>query len=169
VSFWGAVVVGLPTGGSKGAGTVNASDYFINGQPFDFATVLPITGGTLTGPLVLKADPGTALGAATKQYVDAAAAAAGTGIFLPLTGGTLTGALTLPAAPPATALNAATKQYVDGRTPITTDAPSDSNYYGRYNGTWAIAPGGLADSPHDGTTYGRNNGAWSGVLDGGSF
>lgn len=31
---------------------------------------LPLTGGTLTGALVLNADPAVALGAATKQYVD---------------------------------------------------------------------------------------------------
>lgn len=39
----------------------------------------------MTGPLILSADPVTALGAATKQYVDAR------GPFLSLTGGTLTG------------------------------------------------------------------------------
>jgi hypothetical protein len=33
--------------------------------------VLPLSGGTLTGPLTLNADPTTAMGAATKQYVDA--------------------------------------------------------------------------------------------------
>ena len=35
------------------------------------ATKLPLAGGTLTGPLLLAADPSAALGAATKQYVDA--------------------------------------------------------------------------------------------------
>jgi hypothetical protein len=34
--------------------------------------VLPLAGGTLTGPLLLAANPTVALGAATKQYVDAA-------------------------------------------------------------------------------------------------
>lgn len=33
---------------------------------------VPLIGGTMTGPLILSADPVTALGAATKQYVDAA-------------------------------------------------------------------------------------------------
>lgn len=33
---------------------------------------LPVTGGTLTGALILAADPTTPLGAATKQYVDSA-------------------------------------------------------------------------------------------------
>jgi hypothetical protein len=39
---------------------------------FDYqSNTLPLTGGTLTGPLILAADPTVALGAATKQYVDA--------------------------------------------------------------------------------------------------
>ncbi|MCX5234453.1 hypothetical protein OG824_04290 [Streptomyces prunicolor] len=42
-------------------------------------------GGTMIGPLVLDADPATALGAATKQYAD--------NKFLPLTGGTVSGDL----------------------------------------------------------------------------
>ncbi len=37
-------------------------------------TRLDLSGGTLTGPLILDADPGEALGAATKQYVDKATA-----------------------------------------------------------------------------------------------
>jgi hypothetical protein len=49
---------------------------------------LPLTGGTMTGALILASDPITALGAATKQYVDHK---------LSLTGGTLTGGLTLSA------------------------------------------------------------------------
>jgi hypothetical protein len=36
---------------------------------------LPLAGGTLTGPLILAADPVNPLGTATKQYVDAAASA----------------------------------------------------------------------------------------------
>ena len=47
---------------------------------------LKLAGGTLTGPLILDADPTVALGAATKQYTD---------LFLPLSGGTMTGAITL--------------------------------------------------------------------------
>lgn len=49
------------------------------GGPF-----LPISGGQLTGPLLLAADPVVPLEAATKQYVDAAV-----GAFLPLLGGTV--------------------------------------------------------------------------------
>ena len=34
------------------------------------ATAVPLAGGTMTGALILSADPTTALGAATKEYVD---------------------------------------------------------------------------------------------------
>ena len=82
------------------------------------AGTLTAAGGTLVGPLLLHADPSTALGAATKQYVDtkdatlqngidqakadaAAAATAATAAStaaagkLATTGGTLTGSLTI--------------------------------------------------------------------------
>ena len=64
---------------------------------------LPLTGGTMSGPLVLASNPSAAMQAAPKQYVDT---------FLPLAGGTLTGALTL-SGPPTSPLHAATKDYVD--------------------------------------------------------
>jgi hypothetical protein len=68
---------------------------------------LPLAGGTMTGFLTLNANPTTALGAATKGYVDTAL-----GGYVPLAGGTMTGFLTLNANPTAP-LGAATKQYVD--------------------------------------------------------
>jgi hypothetical protein len=40
---------------------------------------VPLAGGTMTGPLVLSADPSAALGAATKQYVDAHSGGGGGG------------------------------------------------------------------------------------------
>ena len=70
---------------------------------------LAIAGGTLTGALLLAADPGAALGAATKQYVDGKVTAAP---FLPIAGGTLTGPVIL-SGPPTVPLHAATKAYVD--------------------------------------------------------
>jgi hypothetical protein len=75
---------------------------------------LPLTGGTLSGALILSADPAVALGAATKQYVDARVGGVG---YLPLAGGTLTGPLTLQANP-TTALQAVTKQYADLKLPL---------------------------------------------------
>jgi hypothetical protein len=77
-----------------------------------WANVLPLAGGTLTGSLVLNADPAVALGASTKQYVDNTTVA--------LSGDTMTGLLLL-SADPAAALGAATKQYVDTR--VTTYLP----------------------------------------------
>lgn len=68
---------------------------------------LPLAGGTMTGSLVLNADPVVALEAVTKQYADAALA-----LKLNLAGGTMSGALILNADPSA-ALGAATKQYTD--------------------------------------------------------
>jgi hypothetical protein len=62
---------------------------------------LPIAGGTLTGALVLNADPSANLGAATKQYVDGKL----TGAFLPISGGTVSGNLTVSG---TTALNGVT-------------------------------------------------------------
>lgn len=94
----GALAVQAATG-TGGTGTVGA--------------YLPLGGGTLTGPLLLAADPTTYLQAATKQYVDAHSGTGGGPGFLPLSGGTMLGTLML-AADPSAALGSATKQYVDG-------------------------------------------------------
>jgi hypothetical protein len=92
--------------------------------------ILPLSGGTLTGPLILAADPVVALGAASKQYVDAHGVTTFNGRagavtlaqgditgalgYTPVNkaGDTMTGPLVL-AADPAVALGSATKQYVD--------------------------------------------------------
>ena len=90
--------------------------------------VLPLAGGALTGPLTLAADPAVALGAATKQYVDAHVPTGGP--FLPISGGTMTGALTL-TTPVATAGYGA--RFTGSATQITADTQyvqvvSDSVY-----------------------------------------
>ena len=90
-----------------------ATKHYVDAQA---AISLPISGGTLTGPLALPSNPASALQAAPKQYVDSQIAGA-----LPLAGGTLSGALTLPGDPTAT-LQAATKQYVDTRVSRVGDA-----------------------------------------------
>jgi hypothetical protein len=101
---------------------------------------LPIAGGTMTGPIVLAADPAANMQAATKQYVDASkgvastvpplmdgTAAAGSATpysredhvhpsdtsRLALAGGTMTGDLILAAGAPATNGSAPPKSYVD--------------------------------------------------------
>lgn len=74
---------------------------------------LPLAGGTLTGPLILQANPSVPLGAATKSYVDAQVSTGGAGVYLPIIGGTLTGPLLLSTSTPAAALEATSKDYVD--------------------------------------------------------
>lgn len=71
------------------------------------ATKLSLTGGTMTGPIVLPGNPTLNLEATPKQYVDSVASN-----YLAKAGGTMTGAIVL-AADPTTALQPATKQYAD--------------------------------------------------------
>lgn len=78
----------------------------------DKNTVLPLSGGTMTGPIVLPGNPTTDKHAAPKQYVDTR---------LPLAGGTLTGPLLL-SRQPQVLMEAATKQYVDGIQTVPTGA-----------------------------------------------
>ena len=124
---------------SPGAGMIRIPWSVVSGAVT--GSFLPLSGGALSGPLTLAADPTTPLQAATKEYVDG---------FLPRTGGTMTGPITLSgnatlplqavplqqlssivggpylqiaggtltgplilAADPVTALGAATKQYAD--------------------------------------------------------
>ena len=79
--------------------------------PSQGAWALPLTGGTLTGPLYLYEDPLYPTEAATKYYVDHVAGATG-GPFLSLSGGILTGTLEL-AGSPVNPNDAVTKNYVD--------------------------------------------------------
>jgi hypothetical protein len=67
---------------------------------------LPLAGGTMTGAIVLAADPAGPLQPVTRQYSD--------GKYVPFTGGTFTGPVVL-AADPTAALGAATKRYADAK------------------------------------------------------
>ena len=68
----GAVTLSLPASLS-GLTSVSATTF--TGALTGHASLdLPLTGGTLAGALILNADPATGLGAATKNYVDAAIA-----------------------------------------------------------------------------------------------
>src|SRR6516225_3076101 len=75
--------------------------------------ILPLSGGTMTGPLILQSGA-AALGDAPSDGSTYGRLNATWTKVLALAGGTLTGALILQA-DPATALGAATKQYVDGK------------------------------------------------------
>ena len=77
---------------------------------------VPQAGGTMTGHLTLSGAPTENLHAATKDYVDSAAAGK-----VSLSGGTMTGLLTLSGAPTAN-LHAATKAYVDSEIEIACSA-----------------------------------------------
>lgn len=86
---------------------------------------LPKAGGTMTGAIVLAADPTLALHPTTKQYVDAAVSGS-TGAALPKAGGTMTGAIVL-AANPTAALNPATKSYTDAGDATNASAAATAN------------------------------------------
>lgn len=49
---------------------INASNEIVRVTPVDATTLLPKAGGTMTGPLILSADPMAAMEAATKQFVE---------------------------------------------------------------------------------------------------
>ncbi len=103
--------------GMSGLSGVDASSLSVTPQGSGTPTTLGAfaanamvrSGGTLTGPLLLAADPAVALGAATKQYVDGQVATS-----VPLLGGTMTGGLTL-SGDPTLPLQAVTKRYVDAQ------------------------------------------------------
>jgi hypothetical protein len=94
---------------APGTSTVGSRDDHIH--PSDSSRVAK-GGDTMTGLLVLAADPSVALGAATKQYADGVISGALTG-KVNRAGDTMTGPL-LMAADPVASLGTATKQYVDG-------------------------------------------------------
>jgi hypothetical protein len=53
LQWTGGIVVGNPTGGSLGPGTINAAAFYINGQSFELGNYLPLTGGVIGGPLTV--------------------------------------------------------------------------------------------------------------------
>jgi|TARA_R110000744_G_scaffold12832_1_gene37849 hypothetical protein len=94
----------LVVGGTVDGVDIAARDAVLTTTTTTANAALPKAGGTMTGNLVLNADPSAGLQASTKQYVDNTA--------LLKAGGTMTGNLVLDADPSA-ALQASTKQYVD--------------------------------------------------------
>jgi hypothetical protein len=105
LQYSGGVVVGAPTGGNQGAGTINAVAVYASGVPVIPNSYVKLTGGTMTGILTLSGNPVNPLDSVTKQYSD---------MKVPLAGGTMTGPL-IQAADPVNNLGTATKQYVDNK------------------------------------------------------
>jgi hypothetical protein len=68
--------------GADSSAVTSSLDYKVNNAGGVVASKLPLAGGTMTGFIVLHADPDAAFKAATKQYVDAAAAARGYALIL---------------------------------------------------------------------------------------
>lgn len=75
VSYAYALVIGSPTGGPMGDGTINAQEFYVNGSKHDPAMFAQLSGATMVGPLILAENPAVAMEAATKQYVDSHIAA----------------------------------------------------------------------------------------------
>ena len=105
---WNSYITGSPSTAASGQFLIynSAGDFDLVGDDVSSTAIdgkLDKTGGTMTGFIVLHADPDAAMKAATKQYVDT---------MLPKAGGTMTGAITLSGAP-SSGLHATTKTYVD--------------------------------------------------------
>jgi len=129
---------------------------------------LNISGGTMTGPLILAGDPTVPLGAVTKQYADAISIDIDADLAgkVNKAGDTMTGPLTL-SGPPTAAGHAATRAYVDAG-----DAAVQAQVTGRVNragdtmtGTLVLA--GPPVAPNDAATKGYVDamaGAGTGVF-----
>ena len=125
-------------GGASGVTSFNGRTGAVVPQDGDYTAeqvgALPVSGGTMTGNLILNGDPTNNLQAATKQYVDVLGNTVNdildgteTIPYLPDNGGTLTGALnmgnnkiTMGAAPTATT-DVTNKGYVDGVVKVVSD------------------------------------------------
>jgi hypothetical protein len=112
------------------------------------AGYLKLSGGTMSGALVLAADPTQAPQAATKNYVDskiAGIAIPNVSGFLPVAGGAMTGPL-ITARDPQSAMEAANKEYVDGavaaNTPFT-ETGVGALLFAQGGGTGSTYPSGI--------------------------
>jgi hypothetical protein len=112
---WATKLNGAPTSASAGQFLIYNSNgrFDLVGETAAAAALsgkLDKTGGTMTGPLILAADPTVALGAATKQYAD---------LMVPKSGAAMTGGLYLARDPDVPSM-AANKNYVDNKISVLT-------------------------------------------------
>jgi hypothetical protein len=137
---WFGPTVGGSGGGTGGSGTPSDAAPFMDGvaspgvlaaysrgdhrHPSDTSR-LALAGGTLTGPLLLAADPTLAAGAATKNYVDTHTTGGGSGVG---------------EAPNDGAYYSRRNLAWAAQPPGFADAPNDSVYYMRRNSAWAAQP-----------------------------
>lgn len=168
---------------SGGLQDAPASSVAYGRQNGNWAPVLPLTGGVLSGMLTLAADPVNPLDAVTKSYLDGSLMG-----YLPLTGGTVSGPIYLAGDP------LATRSYVDdfGGLVTVSDIPPASPKQGQLwfdsasvqtyiwfidgAGDWVpvstdvkepdgeegSGPG--TEAPMDGLAYGRESGDWAPVV-----
>jgi len=130
----GNAIVKRDASGNFSAGTISATTFNGNATSADTAVTATTatnnvlkSGDTMSGQLVLSADPVASLGATTKQYVDSADA-----LKLNLSGGTMSGALNMGSnkitnlAAPTNGTDAANKSYVDA----TVTTPASNFFFG---------------------------------------
>jgi ribosomal protein L35AE/L33A len=148
-------------------------------------TYLPLSGGTMTGAVTINVPPGPSYGSASYYFngVSGSAYNYGTTTTWDLSGtglawnnGTVSGAfnssgITFPdttvQATAGISQDTANASFypIGNPSAFIADAPYDSQYNARYNGTWqAFQPGFAADAPYDGNYYARQNYAWQMVT-----
>jgi hypothetical protein len=123
--------------------------------------VVPLAGGTMTGLLVLSADPTNVLGAVTKQYADTKA---------PIASPTFTGDPKAPTQPvDDNDTSIATTAFVIGQASASGDgnplmngtaARGTSTHWARHDHVHPSDTSKIGDAPNDGQTYVRKNLGW---------
>lgn len=171
IAYDGAILSpGNVPGGPQGAGTINVNDLYIQGVRLEnlIQGFLPLTGGTLTGPLIISGPNNLQIGLGTSGQVLASDGSGNTywtssapgGPYLAIAGGQLTGNLTLP-----------------DNTHLLMGGGSQGQVLqtdGNSNLSW-VNPGGAGSLPPAGTagyllaTDGVETPYWTNVLPGGPY
>lgn len=146
----------------KASGTDNDTTWHslteedIAGLAADLTARLQLAGGTMTGALVLNANPTAALGAATKQYVDAETTRAqnAEALLLPLAGGQMTGTVGMNQAPTTSQIGM-TITTDDAGVYVTNSNPGGNTTGAALTGSSAAAAGLLLGSQVTGDTFKR--------------